>query len=74
MVLVAATKASDDLDTIAALAAKIGKVATPTVNAVETPVSAESLQRTLVLYQDLGNCDSALLFRLLPLFASITIA
>uniref|UniRef100_A0A1X7VT60 Uncharacterized protein n=1 Tax=Amphimedon queenslandica TaxID=400682 RepID=A0A1X7VT60_AMPQE len=37
MVLAAATKQSDDLETIAALADKIGEVATPTVNSIETP-------------------------------------
>ena len=42
MVLAAATKESDDLETIATLADKIGEVATPTVNAIETaPLSAE---------------------------------
>uniref|UniRef100_A0A1X7U2J7 Uncharacterized protein n=1 Tax=Amphimedon queenslandica TaxID=400682 RepID=A0A1X7U2J7_AMPQE len=37
MVLAAATKESDDSDTIAALPDKIGEVATPTVHCVETP-------------------------------------
>ena len=42
IVLAAATKESDDLETIAALADKIGEVATPTVNAIETtPLLAE---------------------------------
>ena len=45
MVLAATTKESDDLETVAALADKVGEVATPTVSAVETPTLSSEVEQ-----------------------------
>ena len=53
MVLAAATKESDDLETIAALADKIGEVATPAVTSVEIPQLSSEVEQLRVQISDL---------------------